>query len=70
MKRNNKYPESLEFETIKQKDMSQLYYVRKIYRNGTKDSVIQRNLLLSEATEIVESYPDQKDSMVIFTKQF
>ena len=46
------------------------YKVLKLYNKSRRREVIRRGLTLEEAKRLVNSYPDSKTSMVVFTKQF
>ena len=46
------------------------YKVVKIFRKSNRRELIRRNLTIDEAKRVVNSYPDKKNSMVVFFKQF
>lgn len=48
---------------------SPTYKVYKVFRNGSRSVTIQTGLSREEAMEIVQSYPDSQESMVVFDKE-
>jgi len=46
------------------------YKVVKIFRKSNRREIIRRNLTIDEAKRVVNSYPDKKNSMIVFSKQF
>jgi len=46
------------------------YKVVKIFMKSNRREIIRRNLTIDEAKRLVNSYPDKKNSMVVFFKQF
>ena len=46
-----------------------MYKVVKIFRVSCRREIIERNLTIEQAKRVVNSYPDSKKSMVVFTKQ-
>jgi hypothetical protein len=53
-----------------QKQYIGTYKVLKIFRKSHRKQVLRRGLTIDEAKSVVNSYPDRKNSMVVFTKQF
>jgi len=46
-----------------------LYRVLRVYRNTGRRQVIERNLTRDQAIRLVNSFPNNDKSMVVFTKQ-
>lgn len=46
------------------------YKVYKVFRTSGRREILKRNLTREEAVKLTGSYPNKKNSMVVFNKQF
>jgi len=49
--------------------MEKLFSVVKHFRNGSEPMILQENLTLEQAKQIVNSFPDSQETMVTFFQQ-
>lgn len=46
------------------------YKVYKLFRKSRRKEILRRGLTREQAIQLVQSYPDSNNSMVVFDKQF
>ena len=55
---------------MKDKIYTGTYKVVKVFRKSGRKEILRKGLTIDEAKRVVNSYPDSKNHMVVFYKQY